>query len=113
MTQEELYSNAGFVTLAGSETTSNTTSVAAYMIGMNPDVKAKLMKELLATFTHEDDINMRSAAKLSYLMAVIEESMRCHPPGPNALWRITPREGNTILGDWIPGNVSIAVLIQE
>lgn len=110
MTPEELYSNAGFLTLAGSETTSTTTAVALYMIGTNPDVKAKITTELLATFTSEDEINMRSAAKLSYLMAVIEESMRYHPPGPNALWRMTPAEGNRILGEWIPGKVSRNVM---
>lgn len=113
MTHDEIYRNAVFLTLAGSETTSTTTAVAVYMIGTNPDVKAKLRKELLATFTSEDEINMRSAAKLTYMMAVIEESMRCHPPGPNALWRITPAEGNQILGDWIPGNVGREVFLTQ
>lgn len=76
------------------------------MILTNPHVKAKLTKEVLATFTCEDDIDMRSATNLPYLMAVIEESMRYHPPGPNALWRMTPPGGNRILGDQIPGKVS-------
>ena len=107
MTCEELDSNAAFLALAGSETTSTAMAVAVYMIGTHPDVKAKILKEVLATFSSEDEINMRSAATLSYLMAVVEESMRRHPPGPNSLWRITPREGNQILGDWIPGNVSL------
>ena len=113
MTREELYSNAAFLTLAGSETTSTVMAVVVYMIGTHSDVKANLLKEVLATFTSEDEINMRSAATLSYLMAVIEESMRCHPPGPNSMWRITPPEGNRILGDWIPGNVSKVVYNQE
>ena len=113
MTREELYRNAAFLTLAGSETTSTVMAVVVNMIGTHPDVKANLLKEVLATFTSEDEINMRSAATLSYLMAVIEESMRCHPPGPHSLWRITPPEGNRILGDWIPGNVSSAVFTQE
>jgi cytochrome P450 len=106
MSRDELHSNAAFLTLAGSETTSSTSAVAIYFIATRPDIKTKLTKELLSTFAREDEINLRSAAKLPYLMAVIEESMRYHPPGPNALWRITPSEGNQILGDWIPGNVS-------
>lgn len=80
-------------------------AVALYMIITEPDVKAKLTMEVLASFTSEDEINMRSVAKLSYLMAVIQESMRYHPPGPNAMWRITPPGGNWILGDWVPGKV--------
>ena len=76
------------------------------MIITHAHVKARVTKEVLAAFSSEDEIDMRSAAKLPYLMAVIEESMRFHPPGPNAMWRMTPPEGNWILGDWIPGNVS-------
>ena len=106
MTRDELYSNAAFLTLAGSETTSTVMAVVVHMIGTYPHVKASILKELQATFATEDEINMRSAATLSYLMAVIEESMRIHPPGPNSLWRITPPEGNRILGEWIPGKVS-------
>jgi cytochrome P450 len=105
MTLEEIHSNATFLTLAGSETTSNSMAVAVYMIALHPDVKANMIKELAATFTDEAEIDMRSAAKLTYLMAVIEESMRFHPPGPNALWRVTPKGGNQILGDWLPEDV--------
>ena len=105
MTREELHSNAAFLTLAGLETTSTVIAVVVYMVGTHPDVKANLLKEALATFTSEDEINMRSAATLSYLMAVIEESMRCYPPGPNSLWRITPEgppEGNRIVWELDP-----------
>jgi hypothetical protein len=106
MTKDELYSNAAFLTLAGSETTSTTTTVALYYMGMYPKVKARVVQEVLSAFRSEEEINMRSANTLPYLMGVIEESMRYHPPGPNALWRITPPEGNRILGEWVPGNVS-------
>lgn len=94
MIREELYSNAAFLTLAGPETTSTVMAVVVYMVGIHPDVKANVLKEALATFTSEDEINMHRASTLSYLMAVMEESMRCHPPGPNSLWCITPPEGN-------------------
>ena len=66
----------------------------------NPYVKAKLRKELLATFTSEDDMDMRSAANLPYLIAVIEESIRYHPPGPNTIWQMTPPGGE--LDSWPP-----------
>lgn len=106
LTREEIYSNAILLTLGGSETTSNTLSGLAYMIATNPGVKAKITDELRATFIREDEIDMRSTAKLPYLSAVIEEVLRYFPPGPNAMPRITPPEGNSILGDWVPGNVS-------
>lgn len=81
MTREELHSNAAFLTFAGSEITSTVMAVVVYMIGTHPDVKAKLLKEVLATFTNEDEINMRSAATLSYLMSVMKKVCVAILPG--------------------------------
>ncbi|ORY70969.1 cytochrome P450 [Pseudomassariella vexata] len=109
MKDEELYRNTGLLTLAGSETTCMTSTVELYYIGTYPEVKAKISKELADAFTSEEDINLHSAAKLPYLMAVIEESMRHHPPGPNSLWRVTPPGGNRVMGDFVPGNTVLGV----
>lgn len=105
MSREELYSNALTLTLAGAETTASALSAVTYMLGIHPDVKAKADQELRASFSRESEIDMQSSMKLRYLGAVIDEAFRYHPPGPNALWRQTPAEGNWILGDWIPGKV--------
>lgn len=106
MSREELYSNALTLTLAGAETTASALSAVTYMLGTHPDVKAKADQELRATFSRESEIDMQSSMKLRYLAAVIDEAFRYHPPGPNALWRQTPPEGNWILGEWIPGKVN-------
>lgn len=105
MSREEIYSNATTLTLAGSETTASAIAGVAYMLATNPDVRAKAIDELESVFSSEDEIDMRSTMQLPYLEAVINETFRIHPPGPNALWRITPPEGNWISGEWIPGNV--------
>lgn len=105
MSREELYSNALTLTLAGAETTASALSAVTYMLGIHPDVKAKADQELRAAFSRESEIDMQSSMKLRYLGAVIDEAFRYHPPGPNALWRQTPPEGNWVLGDWIPGKV--------
>lgn len=106
MSREELYSNALTLTLAGAETTASALSAVTYMLGIHPDVKAKADQELRAAFSRESEIDMQSSMKLRYLGAVIDEAFRYHPPGPNALWRQTPPEGNWVLGDWIPGKVT-------
>lgn len=106
MSKEEIYANAGVLTLAGAETTSHTLSVTLYMISSRPYIGARLRKELQDTFRAESQIDMRSVANLSYLNAVIQETLRYHTPGPNSLWRETPKEGNFILGQRIPGKVS-------
>ncbi|KAK4627038.1 Cytochrome P450 monooxygenase sthF [Fulvia fulva] len=107
--KEEIYSNAILITLGGAETTSNTLSGSVFMLATDPNVAAKVVEELHATFASEDKIDMRSASKLSYLNAVIRETLRYYPPGPNAMWRMTPPEGNTILGDWVPGNTVLSL----
>lgn len=105
MSREELYSNALTLTLAGAETTASALSAVTYMLGIHSDVKAKADQELRSAFSRESEIDMQSSMKLRYLGAVIDEAFRYHPPGPNALWRQTPPEGNWVLGDWIPGKV--------
>ncbi|KAJ0117746.1 Cytochrome P450 monooxygenase hmp1 [Diaporthe amygdali] len=109
MSREELYSNALTLTLAGAETTASALSAVTYMLGTHPDVKAKADQELRATFSRESEIDMQSSMKLQYLAAVIDEAFRYHPPGPNALWRQTPPEGNWILGEWIPGKTIVGI----
>lgn len=69
-------------------------------------MNVKITEELLETFASEDEIDLLSVSRLPYLCAVTEECLRMYPPGPNAQPRITPREGNVILGKMIPGNVS-------
>lgn len=105
MSREELYSNALTLTLAGAETTASALSAVTYILGIYPDVKAKADQELRDSFSRESEIDMQSSMKLRYLGAVIDEAFRYHPPGPNALWRQTPPEGNWVLGEWVPGKV--------
>jgi hypothetical protein len=106
MTNEEIFKNAILLTGGGAETTSSSLTGMAFILSTRPDVKQRIVEELHATFPTEDDINMRSVAQLTYTGAFIEEAMRYYPPGPNTMWRTTPAGGNTILGEYIPGNVS-------
>lgn len=105
MTGEEIFKNAILLTGGGAETTSSSLTGMAYILATRPDVKRRVVEELRATFPTEAHINMRSVAQLDYTGAFIEEALRYYPPGPNAMWRTTPPEGNTILGEYIPGNV--------
>lgn len=105
MTDEEILKNAQLLTSAGSETTSSALAGLVYILGTLPHIKEKVMEELRTKFSKESEINMRSVANLSYLQAVVKELLRYYPPGPNAFWRITPPEGNMVLGEQIPGHV--------
>ncbi|RYP27802.1 hypothetical protein DL767_007514 [Monosporascus sp. MG133] len=109
LTQEEIFKNAILLTGGGAETTSSSLTGMSYILATRPEIRAKIVEELHATFATEDEINMRSVAQLTYTGAFIEESLRYYPPGPNAMWRTTPPEGNTILGHHIPGNTILGI----
>ncbi|KAK1960907.1 cytochrome P450 [Colletotrichum sublineola] len=109
LSQEEIYENSGVLIVAGSETTATALSGATYFLTANPDTLARLSNEIRSSFTSEDEINLLSTAKLDYLNAVIEESLRMYPPVPGARPRVTPPEGAEILGQWIPGNTTVGI----
>lgn len=93
--------------MAGSETTATALTGAIYQLAKNQEVLSMLHKELSQNITNEAEIDFNSTAKLPYLGAIIQESLRFYPPGPNAQPRITPVEGNFVLGDHLPGSVCV------
>lgn len=48
------------------------------------------------------------ARNMAYLQAVILEGLRMHPPTGGLLSKVTPPEGDTINGVFVPGGVNIA-----
>ena len=101
-----MYGNAELLILAGSETTASLLAGATYFLATHEAVMSRLTQEVQKSFASEDEIDMLSVDKLPYLCAVTEECLRMFPPAVNAQPRITPPEGNVILGERIPGNVS-------
>jgi averantin hydroxylase len=107
MTTEELVSNGSTLVLAGSETTATLLAGATYILLKHPRVMAKLVAEIRGTFANDQDITIVSVGQLKYLPAVLEESMRFYPPVLSGLSRVAPEPGDTVLGKWIPGGVSL------
>jgi cytochrome P450 len=64
--------------VVGHETTSTATTWALFALTQSPEVQDKLRKELLAVGT--DNPTMDELNALSYLDAVVRESLRVHPP---------------------------------
>ena len=106
LTLEELNENAGLLILAGSETSATALSGVTYYLLKNRKTLAKVHKEVRDSFQDESSISFISVARLSYLNAVIEESMRVYPTVPSAQRRITPPGGHLIDNHYVPGNVS-------
>ncbi|KAL1297000.1 hypothetical protein AAFC00_004596 [Neodothiora populina] len=114
MTNDQVLSASCSMVFAGSETTAISLSSIFYHLLKHPKVHAKLMEELeeaAATGAIEERGNKKvswaESQKLPYLDAVIQESFRVHPAAGLLLERVTPPQGITILGEFIPGGVIV------
>ena len=108
MTREEIIGNSRVLLAAGSETTATILSGATYFMLQNPAVLHRVQREVRETFKKEDDITLRSVStpsSLTYMDAVLQESLRCYPSVPATLPRITGPEGALIDGKYVPGKV--------
>jgi cytochrome P450 len=106
LTAEKLIANAEILIIGGSETTASLLSGVTYLLLTNQDAYEKLKDEVRNAFQSQDEINLISVAQLPYLQACLEEGLRMYPPVANGLPRVCPPGGATILGNFIPENVS-------
>ncbi|KAI9052864.1 hypothetical protein LZ554_003136 [Drepanopeziza brunnea f. sp. 'monogermtubi'] len=109
MTDEEFNANADLFMLAGTETSATLLSGLIFLLTQNPTVFHKLREEIDANFKSMSEMTFVKEAQLPYLHACIEEALRCYPPAPLDLPRLTPPEGAVIDGVHIPGNTSVGV----
>lgn len=106
LTREEIHENANTLIIAGSETTATVLTFATYALCKHPHVLAKLRAEVDAHFTDESEIDMVRVQGLTYMLAVLDETLRVYPAVPINPWRRTPAEGQDIFGRFVPGDVS-------
>ena len=64
-----------------------------------------LQQEIRGAFKSYDQINAASAARLTYLNAVLLEGLRIFPPVPLALPRVVPPGGDIVDGHFVPEGV--------
>ncbi|KAG5767735.1 hypothetical protein H9Q72_004499 [Fusarium xylarioides] len=103
-----LLGDAHLIVVAGSDTTSTTMTCALFELARHPQVYQKLQKEVDEFLKQGDSPHSHSAlAKLKYLQAIIDETMRLYPAIPSGLQRTTPPQGMEIDGTFIPGNTII------
>ena len=109
MTRPEILASSRVLLTAGSETTASLLSGATYFLLTNPSWLARVQAEVRGAFWTADDITLRSVSTpgfLPLLGAVLQESLRCYPPVPSTLPRVTGREGAVVDGRYVPGGVS-------
>jgi cytochrome P450 len=104
LTRGEMDSNASLFMIAGTETTATLVSGLTYLLLKNPICMKKLVDEIRGAFKNTDDMTMEQLAALPYFGACIKEAFRLYPPVPLGLPRITPENGSTICGQFVPPN---------
>ena len=106
LTVDEIDANADLLVMAGSETAASALSGATYYLLKEKATLEKVCKEVRGAFQREKDINFISVARLPYLGAVVEETLRIYAPVPCDQRKVTLPGGNFIDGHFVPGNVS-------
>lgn len=109
ITGSELIANAQLLTMAGSSAMVTALISAAYYLMLNPEKQQKLHHEIRSSCTHESDISVLSTSKLPYLVAVLNEAMRMHPPLPAGNHRFVPAGGAIIDGRFVAGGTDVTV----
>ena len=79
-----------------------------YQLCLNPEVEKVLQKEVDDAFANQP-MDSVSLSKLTYLEAVINETLRLHPPVPSGVQRMTPPEGLQIGDTYVPGDTIVQV----
>lgn len=110
MTEAEMYANAFSISIAGSEGTATALSGATFLLLRHPDAYREAVKEVRGAFAAETDMTTANmAGKLSFLDAVLNESMRLYPPVAITLPRRVPEGGETVDGRFVPAGYTVGV----
>lgn len=107
LSKRQMTANAQAFMMAGTETTATLLSGLTFLLLKHPHYMQRLQGEVRAL--KKEELNLENMARLPFLNACIQEALRVYPPAPIAFFRITPREGNMICGEWIPEGTRVAV----
>jgi len=106
LSRAALYENAITLVVAGSETTATLLAGATYLLCRNSEVLNKVRSEVRSAFKTDSDITSKSVNSLTYMLAVLTESMRMFPPTAFGLPRfVAAKEGQMVAGHHVPHNV--------
>lgn len=95
--------------IGGSDTTATVLTFLFYHLASDPSLQQGIYNELTAHYlTTSEDITTQTVQDLPYLNAVINETLRLHPPVPSAPVRDTPPEGLDINNSThLPGDITL------
>lgn len=107
ITKNELEKTCETLVIAGSDTSSTLLSGATFYLLHNPAVYSKLKVEVRSAYKSDSEIDMTNVNSLSYLLAVLNESLRAHPPVSGTHFRTTRAGGATVAGRFVPAGTHV------
>lgn len=105
MTENEIIGATSVLVNAGGESTAACLTASIYYLLTNPEAGARARAEIRTIFSSIDEMTLAATARLPYLQAVIQESLRLFPPNSPTNNRLTGPHGEIIDGHYIPANV--------
>lgn len=109
-----LDADAALIVIAGSDTTAATLTCLFFHLAIEPQQVDSLRTEVDDYFKDNPSkdntsVEYMKLSKLKHLDAVINETLRLHPPVPSGVQRMTPPQGVTIGNTFIPGDSIVQV----
>lgn len=97
-----LKGDARLLVIAGSDTTASTLTHICYYLAQDPNIAKGIREELSNNSIDISTMSVPALSHLPYLNAVINETLRLHPPVPSGAYRNPPESGTTINGHFLP-----------
>ncbi|WP_264532234.1 cytochrome P450 [Flavobacterium sp. N502540] len=79
MSVKQLIDEIKILFIAGHETSANALTFTLYLLGRNPEIQQKVLDEILEIEAQTENV-VEQLQKMTYLNAVINETMRLYPP---------------------------------
>lgn len=109
MSPVEMLLNSATIIGAGTGTTATWLSTTFHSLTTNPEAYQKLADEVRREFASDAEITSDRVAKMTYLGAVMQESLRIHCPSPSSTGRFVPAGGETLDGRFVPEGTTVGV----
>lgn len=104
-----LHGDSRLIIVAGSDTVAIALTHILYYLAKYPIHVQKLREELDPIMKSDKPFNVRDVQHTQHMSGIINEVLRMHPPVPSGVFRITPPQGITIDGVFVPGGVNVTV----
>ncbi|KAK2611662.1 hypothetical protein N8I77_004992 [Diaporthe amygdali] len=105
-----LHEDSRVVIVAGSETTATTLACILYYLSKHSDVQRKLQSQLDAALGRQ--WSYEKVKDVTFIDDIINETLRLKPALLTGGFRVTPPQGITVDGTFIPGDTNVFVPVQ-